>query len=120
MAVEAFVLGGNGRRDQDWGDLVERHIRASSCVGIENLVQHVPIAVQDAGGLELRGAVLQVRHAGQGTGNGVVGEQQYRSAHEQQEDATEQGNDHGPYQTATVFRTPACCVCARCGRRMRL
>ena len=43
---------------------VERDIGAPPGVGVEDLVQQIAVAVEDARGLELRGAFLQVIHAG--------------------------------------------------------
>jgi len=65
MVVIFFIFGGNGCRQQVRRDPVQGDVGAPPGVGVNNLVKHVIITVEDAGGLKLRGAGAQVFHAGQ-------------------------------------------------------
>ncbi len=53
IVVEFLVLGGDGCGNHIGRDFLQRHIGAPTGIGVNDFVQHVVIAVEDAGGLKL-------------------------------------------------------------------
>ena len=72
MAVVLLVLGGDRGRHQIRRDLGQRDVGAPARLRVEDLVEQVAIAVEDAGGLELGRAAAQVLDGGQTGGQRVV------------------------------------------------
>ncbi len=75
MLVKLCIFCRDGRGDEDGRYFVERYISAAPGSRIENLVQRVAVAVQNARRLKLGGAVLQIFYTGECTRDGIVGKQ---------------------------------------------
>ncbi len=108
MLIKILVFRCNRRGDQHRGNFIERHIGAASGSGIEDFVKRIAVTVQNARGLELRSAVLQVLHAGQGARNGIIRKQESRPADDQKQNEPKQANKEPAYQTASPAAPPIC------------
>jgi len=107
VVPEFLILGGDGGGDQIGRNAVQRHPRTPAGVGIEDFVQHVAVAVEDARGLKLRGTVAQIVDRRKGGGNAEIlvhakraDAQDHQRQHEQQRHQPAQETTHAALAVA--------------------
>ena len=80
MAVKILVFSRNCGRYQVGRDPIKRLIGASARVRVDELIEHIPIPIQDTRGFELRSVRAQIPHAGKRFRNGIILVQRDRTA----------------------------------------
>ncbi len=104
VGVKVFVFGGDGGGNHKWGDFIQGNVGAAPGLRIDDLVQQVAVAVEDGGGLELGGALLQILYARQGGGNGIILKEAHGCQDQSQGDDGENGDDHPAQETPACLR----------------
>ncbi len=72
VAVKLGIFRGDNPRDHVGGDLFQRDVCSTACLGIEDFVQQITIPIENACRFKLSGMFVQIFNGGEAGGQRVV------------------------------------------------